>query len=280
MFQPLRSKSRLTFDGSRLATARDPSGVRDTRPSRRQPWARLALKIVKTGRLGVIGIMGSMGMVGAASCADTLTTQDDEATNENADEGTNATANPATVEELDQTETPLPDGIASESGNFVHRGRAGVIETAVDASSDAEWQSLDLDSGEQTEDEDSWDLAFSRFRVRINGGMSGPGSVEVATLMASFDDVDEPPEADAFSGEQPDSEGEDGDADADPDNAFNSDGDDWFLYNLKTHTLSPRKVSYVIKSTEDHYYKLRFLNYYDENGTPGRLTLRWSALSD
>lgn len=181
-------------------------------------------------------------------------------------------------EELDQTETPLPDGIPSESGSFEHRGRAGVIETVADATSETDWVQLDLDTAEQSEDDEAWDLAFSRSRIRINGGMSGPGSVGVAVLTEAFDAVESVPDDAEFSSEEPDSEGEAGDADTEPDNAFNSGGDDWYLYNVKNHTLSPRPVTYVIRSTEARYYKLRFVSYYDEHGSPGLLTLRWLAL--
>jgi hypothetical protein len=182
---------------------------------------------------------------------------------------------------LDQTKTPLPDGVPEKTENFEHRGRAGVIETLVDAVSDDAWRKLDLDSGEESDDEKKWDLSFSRYRVRINGGISGPGSVSVATLSEAFDAVKDVPAAEEFRGEDPDSTGDDGDADAEPDNAFYSSGDDWFSYNLMTHELTPRDVSFVVKSTEARYYKLRFIDYYDQsNGTPGALTLRWALLND
>jgi hypothetical protein len=180
---------------------------------------------------------------------------------------------------LDQTETPLPDGVPSRTPNFVNRGRAGVVETVVDATSETEWRYFDLDTGEQTDDKKLWDLGFSRSRVRINGGISGPGSVKVATLSQPFDDVHEAPADDAYRGEDPDSEGENGDADTEPDNAFYSSGDDWFAYNVMTHELTPREVTFVVESTKARHYKLRFIDYYDQKtGTPARITLRWIGL--
>jgi hypothetical protein len=182
-------------------------------------------------------------------------------------------------EKLDQTETPLPDGIPEKQDNILNRGRAGVIETVVDAESEEDWRKLDLDTGEQSDDEKKWDLSFSRSRILINGGMSGPGSVSVATLTQAFDKVQDVPSEDEFHGEETDSTGDKGDADALPDNPFYSAGDDWFVYNIMTHELTPREVTYVVKSTEDRYYKLRFIGYYDrDNGTPGVVTLRWIAL--
>jgi hypothetical protein len=190
-------------------------------------------------------------------------------------------ASSQTPEELlDQTETPLPDGIPEQSGHFTHRGRAGVIETVVDAQSMDEWRQLDLDTGQETDDEKAWDLSFSRSRIRINGGISGPAAVSVATLTEPFDAFHDIPGHDALRPEEPDSEGEQGDADNEPDNAFYSSGDDWFSYNTMTHELMPRDVTFVVKSSAARYYKLRFLRYYDQsNGSPAVLTLRWSALS-
>jgi hypothetical protein len=224
----------------------------------------------------IVSMCGALACAVASSCANKLS--DEDITESDGSAAKSSKPSQTAAEQLDQTETPLPDGIASESGSFMHRGRAGVIETLVNASSETEWQSLDLETGEQTEDKTKWDISLSRFRVRINGGMSGPGSVEVATLMERFDAVTQLPADAAFRGEEPDSTGDSGDADSDPDNAFNSGGDDWFIYNLKTHTLSPRQLTYVIKSTAERYYRLRFVNYYDENGSPGQLTLRWAEL--
>lgn len=187
---------------------------------------------------------------------------------------------PKAEEKLDQTETPLPDGVPEKQDNIVNRGRAGVIETVVDAQSEEEWRKLDLDTGEQSDDEKKWDLSFSRSRILINGGLSGPGSVSVATLRQAFDKVNDVPADDEFHGEEPDSTGEKGDADTLPDNPFYSSGDDWFVYNVMTHELTPREVTFVVKSTEDRNYKLRFLGYYDsDNGTPGVVSFRWIELN-
>jgi len=245
-----------------------------------------------TSRTIGLGSRPRCGAVALASvlrfgCADQLMASDDSAALDGDDAESKTqrasvarTQTQATQDDLDQTETPLPDGIPTDSGRFEHRGRAGVIETVADATSESSWAQLDLDTAEQSDDRNAWDLAFSRQRVRINAGLSGPGSVEVAVSSEDFDAVDSVPEADAFMGETPDSEGEEGDADSDPDNAFNSAGDDWFLYDLKTHTLTPREVTYVVKSTEERYFKLRIVSYYDEHGSPGVFTLRWLELED
>jgi hypothetical protein len=47
-----------------------------------------------------------------------------------------------------------------------------------------------------------------------------------------------------------------------------------------THELTPREVTFVVKSTENRHFKLRFIGYYDrDNGTPGVITLRWIELN-
>src|SRR5690606_41870107 len=82
------------------------------------------------------------------------------------------------------TNNPPPQsdgGFPSVSGAFTHElGDGSVVTTVVNASDTAVYQHLDLDTALATKDAAKWDLAFSRFHVRMNGGVSGPAGVQVA----------------------------------------------------------------------------------------------------
>jgi hypothetical protein len=203
----------------------------------------------------------------SVGCADKLELRDDDRADEPADAG------------LDAAEIEPPDGIPRESGNFVNQGReGGGVSTVVDAVSEEEWRYFDLDTGTADEAEDVWDLAFSRFRVRINGGISGPRAVQIATLTGeAFEDLSRAPDTN-WSPERADSEGDQGDADSDPDNVFNGAEEDWYLYDVMTHTLSPKDITYVVASTEERFYKLRIVDYYDSAGTGGFMRLDWDEI--
>ena len=135
----------------------------------------------------------------------------------------------------------------------------------IDASNREEWVYFDLDFSFDplSEDIEGWDLAFQRFKVKSNGGISGDGDVEVAILKdVIYEDIQNAPEA-MYLVDQDDSD-DDGDT---PDYVFNQ-GDQWYEYDLSTHTLSPRENVYIIRSTDGLYFKLRFLDYYNEVGDP------------
>jgi hypothetical protein len=171
-----------------------------------------------------------------------------------------------------------PDSdLPRRSGEFRHSPKlAGWVVSVVDATLETEWQQLDLDTGREVED--GWDIAFSRFRIRTNGGESGPGGVQVAALVGeSWGDVTRAPD-EGFAADREDSTGDGGDTDSDPDNVFNSGDADWYEYNVMTHELTPKDVTYVIASSEQRFYKLRIEDYYDSAGTPAELRFRWAEI--
>jgi len=172
---------------------------------------------------------------------------------------------------------PGDAGQAEVSGKFTHRAQAdGSLRTTVDATLDSEWQYLDLDTREADADETRWDLGFSRFRIRVNGGAGGPGGVEVAALPdEDFAALERAPDA-GFAPARPDSEE---DEDSEPDTVFNSGPEDWYAYNVMKHTLAPLPIVYAIASSEHRFYKLRIDAYYDRAGTPGFLRLSWAEIA-
>lgn len=165
-------------------------------------------------------------------------------------------------------------GFPATSGRFVHAlGEDGVITTVVDASDGDAWPALDLDTG--LADTGGWDLAFSRFRVRTNGGIHGEGGVQAVALPGqAFETLTRAPEA-GWTTDRPGADGM-------HENAFHGGPDgasDWYAYDLATHTLTPRDATFVIASSEARFYKLRFLGYYDEAGSPAHIRFVWAELA-
>ena len=163
-----------------------------------------------------------------------------------------------------------------KSGNFTSRARGdGLTETQADATSETDWQYFDFDTGGASKADGDWDIAFSRFRIKTNGGENGPGGVYVAGLPEqSFEELTRAP-IEGFAADRPDS---DEDTDTDPDNVFNSGDEDWYNYNVMLHELSPKDISYVIASTEGAFFKFVIDRYYDSAGTPAVFRFRWAEI--
>src|SRR5262245_43792952 len=77
-----------------------------------------------------------------------------------------------------------------------HEKYGEVTLTRGDASAEGEWVHLDIDTGKEVAETGAWDLAFQRFHIISNGGVSGSAGVEVAALDgATFDGVQNAPTA-------------------------------------------------------------------------------------
>lgn len=167
---------------------------------------------------------------------------------------------------------PAPTGLPATSGHFTHStsGDGTVISTIVDATDTERWQRLDLDTGEA--DTNGWDLTFRRFAILSNGGISGGGGVQLATLPGeAFETLTRAPGPEGnWSVDEPDGD----DEDTISDNVFS----EWYEYALSDHTLTPKQKTFLVRSTEDRFYKLRILDYYDAAGTSGVLTFEWKEL--
>ena len=177
--------------------------------------------------------------------------------------------------EVDPEDTEQEPGFVKD-GKFKSRmDDSGVTETIADAFSETEWPRFDLDSAAPDDDDGKWDLEFNRYFVRMNGGVSGSAGVEAAALMGeAFESVSAAP-SDGFSSDREDS-AEDSNSSAD--NVFNSPQESWFDYDLNSHQLSPHDVTYVVRSSEARFFKLRFEQYYDKNGTPAQMRFRWAEI--
>ena len=105
--------------------------------------------------------------------------------------------------------------------------------------------SLSTESTVATADSNStqWDLGFNGSKIIVNGGATGPGSVEVQWVDGTYDDIQNAP----FTG-------------------YSTTVDSWYDYDPATHIITPKigKVL-IIKDTNGDYYKLQIVSYYKGN---------------
>lgn len=172
------------------------------------------------------------------------------------------------------------DGSASGEESGDGEGDGEGQEVVIDASADESWAYFDLESGEVVQPVKAaqsveWDLAFKRFHVAVNGGVSGSGGVEVAVIdPAELGDVREAPAAGYLT------DVADGpDEDVEPDYAMSTGETGWWEYMPATHTLAPRKRVYVVRTAAGGVYKLAFVDYYNDAGSSGYPRIRFARLS-
>lgn len=158
----------------------------------------------------------------------------------------------------------------------------GTFTTTANASSKEIWVYMDLETGEEVDvsnpsTSDDWDIAFQRFRIILNGGVNGNGGVEVAVLEgAGFGAVTDAP-GDGYTTDEDDGEDE-GEI---PDDAIRigptSETGPW-AYDIETHELSGSGAVFVVKSVEGNFFKLEFLEYYNDVGDAGYVEMHWAQL--
>ncbi|MGV3623630.1 MAG: HmuY family protein [Archangium sp.] len=150
----------------------------------------------------------------------------------------------------------------------------GGVRMTVDATGSSSWVYFDFDrAAEVGELEAGWDVAFQRFTIKSNCGISGDGGVEVARVETAnlFDVTSEPPGPwmiDELDGD------DEGSAD---DFAF-VQNPAWYEYDVRYHTLTARPFVYVVRSTDKKLFRVKLRGYYDSVGTSGVMSLDWSPL--
>ncbi len=156
----------------------------------------------------------------------------------------------------------------SATGSTGDTDTLDLSDVIIDARDDEAWVYYDLESGQEVEpsnpeDSPTWDLAFQRFNIAVNGGTSGSGDVAVALVDGqALEDVGEPP-ADGYVTDNVVDAPED--METTPGYAF----DEWYDYNPSNHVLTPRERVYVVRTVEGNYFKLQLTDYYDQAGTSG-----------
>lgn len=179
---------------------------------------------------------------------------------------------------LPSIEDDFADDSAAARAVVSTTDEAGVTSTRIDARASDRWVYVDLDvPGGKALPEladpasaPDWDVAFQRFKVKLNGGASGKGGVEVAGLLATpFESLTAAP----TDGYRSDAAGTE-----DTRLAFLS-GDGWYEYRILEHSLFARPGSWVLKSTAGARIGLAFTGYYDPAGSSGFPGFRWKVLS-
>jgi hypothetical protein len=147
--------------------------------------------------------------------------------------------------------------------NLVHHDEGqGVTLSEIDARDQNAWIHVDFETMAQVDEASpAWDAAFRRFRLDLQGGAA------LAALPGqAFDAVVAAPAAESFV-EDSDEAGL----------AIEQDGG-WYAYDPETHELTPFDITYVLRTSEGGFVKLRFVDYYDAVGTSGFPSIRWTFL--
>lgn len=169
---------------------------------------------------------------------------------------------------------------------------------AVDASDEEAWVHLDLTNHSQVapsnpgNDPLGWDIALKRSDLKLNGGVSGSGSVLLHDGLR--DDWNARVQAPAVtdSSYHSDADGalafitypaaeRSGDAAC---GGINGDHG-WYYYSgfcndgNGMHYISPREVVYVLRGRDGQYWKLRMLGYYDGSGSSAHPSLEYAPVA-
>ncbi|MCK6508999.1 HmuY family protein [Myxococcota bacterium] len=157
--------------------------------------------------------------------------------------------------------------------------RPGVWETQINASNPDQWiyfafgQSTEIKPTSPPNKDKSWHLAFRRYFIKTNSGVSGEGDTTVALLRdKDFDALEKAPTEGYLADETGNNLNE-------PRSAFGREGE-WYYYDLLKHVLAPRsEFLYVVRTAEKKYYKLQMLKYYDDKGNSGFPRFRYAELA-
>ena len=177
----------------------------------------------------------------------------------------------------DDLAVEAPDETADEAV-VTEAGAGGAFVTRVDASDMAAWRYFSFATGSEVVPADpatsaDWDLAFQRFHILSNGGVTGGSGAAIAVVSGqAFADVSAAP-ADGYLEDAADGD----DDDTISESAF-SDGDGWYAYDPATNRLSPYPNVYVVRTGSGAFFKLAILDYYDASGTSGFPQFEWSGL--
>jgi hypothetical protein len=143
----------------------------------------------------------------------------------------------------------------------------GPLRYTVDARNPDRWTYFSFSRGSVATDPRpfDWDLAFRRFQIIVNGGDAFPGMGGVRWVEGTaMDSIPVLPEA-GYVG----TEVVRGDSIAVP-------LDDWYEYSFFSHLLMPLPRTYLIRTADGRYARLRFESYYCPGAQPGCVTFEYS----
>ena len=158
------------------------------------------------------------------------------------------------------TDTTLPETTDIETIVEEPVGLEALTFT-IDATNREAWAYFSFASGDVVEVEDAenseaWDIGFQRTKVKLNGGISGPGMGSAVMLTeTTFEAVTEAP-ADGYKADTEDTlaivpQSEKG----------------WYIYTgPPTHWILPLEDRvFVLKAADGTFAKVRFIGYYKDN---------------
>lgn len=166
----------------------------------------------------------------------------------------------------DDLEPADADIVTGGDGKIVTtRESDGSYLTTIDATATDTWTGLDFDRGvEAAETDPAWDLAARRFHLKL----PVPATSDGVAVMALGDLALADASANATGTWLSDAEG---------DPALER-GDGWYSYDPATHVVSPRPITYLLRTGDGALRAFRIESYYDSVGTAAKLQVRWRAL--
>ena len=145
----------------------------------------------------------------------------------------------------------------------------GPDTVTLDARSIDRWTLFDLATGQIGTANDAWDIAVKRHRLAVNGGDGFSGDGGAVRLELPFDEVREAP-ADGYAPSLVTPGGD----------TVNAVLDEWYSYDFFSHLLKPDPVTFVLRTADGRYAKLRVLGYYCPGPEPGCLTIEYAFQGD
>lgn len=166
---------------------------------------------------------------------------------------------------------------SAEDPKIKHEKIGDNIQTTIDATDKTVWVFLDLDRRAMwratyaaERQNNTWDLCFQRYLIRLNGGHNGNAGVKALWIEGeqAYEMLSKAPTEGFKSDVKPsgDKIGEEG-------LVFS----DWYNYDFTMHTLSPKPRAYVVRSSENQAFKFKMQDYYSA-GASGHPKFLWAPI--
>ncbi|MEE2787050.1 MAG: HmuY family protein [Myxococcota bacterium] len=173
----------------------------------------------------------------------------------------------------DSIDTTGRDGASEQNMSAMATNEDGARVFVVDASDYDRWQrfkfcTLPTDCANLVDEDSgaSWDLALRRYVIRLNGGVSGTGTVvgQHRTEL-DFREVTQAPDG-GWGTDIEDDEGL----------VFH----DWYEYDQEAHVLTPKPGVWFVRADGGmRYYALVIESYYNDAGDSGFFQIRWKSVT-
>ena len=140
----------------------------------------------------------------------------------------------------------------------------------INASSEDNWVYFDFSRGGVVKIQDptslEWDLAFRRSKVISNGGATNKFGKAGLVDLGNSTEFNQIPEAPLNNYIQ--------------DSATRTETENpillkWYRYNYLTHKLTPKANTYAVKTADEKFAKIKFLNFYCTNKETGCIQMQY-----